>query len=162
MIFTTYIDDKSHEVKIVEEEEGFLISIDNREPFHIDVVDREVGDYAFIYKGRPYEFDVENKETLYNVLFRGNLFSLELFDQKSGVTKSKESDEKKLVSHMPGKIIKIMVQVGDMVSKGQGVIIMEAMKMENELKAPKDGKIKHIHIKEGQTVDAGENLILIE
>ena len=52
--------------------------------------------------------------------------------------------------------------MGDTVTKGQGLIIMEAMKMENELKAPSSGKVKDIKVKEGKTVDAGVDLLLIE
>lgn len=161
MIFTAHFDHKAHEVKIIEDKGGFLITIDKRESFHIDVTEKEAGGYAFIYKGRPYEFDVENKETTYNILHRGKLYSLELVHQKS-LTKAKETGEKKLISQMPGKIIQMMVKPGDTVSKGQGLLIMEAMKMENELKAPTAGIVKSIHVKIGQTVDTGANLIVIE
>lgn len=162
MIFTARFDGKPHEVKIVEDNEGYLITIDKKAPFHIDVDEKASGSYAFIYKGKPYEFDVEGKDTQYNVLSRGRLYSLELVNQKSGMTKSKEGGEKKLVARMPGKIIKILGKVGETVKKGQGLLIMEAMKMENELKATREGKIKTILVKEGQTVDAGEDLIHIE
>ena len=63
---------------------------------------------------------------------------------------------------MQGKIIKLLGKEGDLVKKGDGLIIMEAMKMENELKSPGQGKIKSIYVKEGQTVDAGEPLVLLE
>ncbi len=65
-------------------------------------------------------------------------------------------------SPMPGKVVKLLVAVGDEIKSGQGVVVVEAMKMENELKAPRDGKIKAIAVKEGQAVEAGQSLVSLE
>lgn len=63
---------------------------------------------------------------------------------------------------MPGKVVKLLVGVGDEVSAGDGVIIVEAMKMQNEMKAPKAGRIARVHVAEGNTVAAGEALLVVE
>jgi len=163
MIFNATFAERSHTIKITEDRDGcYQITIDNKEPFTIDVIDKQTGSYSVIYKGKAYEFDVEDKENQYNVLVKGRLYSLELVNQKSTTTKSKETGEQKLTAKMPGKIIKIQVKEGDEVTKGEGIIIMEAMKMENELKAPTTGKVKKIIVKEGQNVDAGADLIFFE
>jgi pyruvate carboxylase subunit B len=60
---------------------------------------------------------------------------------------------------MPGKILRILVKEGEQVKTGQGLLILEAMKMENEIPAPKDGVVKRILVKEGDTVDTGQPLI---
>jgi pyruvate carboxylase subunit B len=65
-------------------------------------------------------------------------------------------------SPMPGKVVKVLVGVGDEVKSGQGVVVVEAMKMENELKSPKDGKVKAVAVKEGQAVEAGQSLVTLE
>ncbi|MDB4970003.1 MAG: acetyl-CoA carboxylase biotin carboxyl carrier protein subunit [Myxococcales bacterium] len=65
-------------------------------------------------------------------------------------------------SPMPGKVVKVLVAAGDEVKAGQGVVVVEAMKMENELKAPKDGKVKSVSAKEGQPVEAGQTLVTLE
>jgi len=65
-------------------------------------------------------------------------------------------------SPMPGKVVKVLVAVGDEVKAGQGVVVVEAMKMENELKSPKDGKVKAVSAKEGQAVEAGQSLVTLE
>jgi biotin carboxyl carrier protein len=65
-------------------------------------------------------------------------------------------------AQMPGKVIKVLVEQGARVQVGQGVIIVEAMKMQNEMKSPKDGVIAKIHAAEGATVAAGETLMVIE
>ena len=63
---------------------------------------------------------------------------------------------------MPGKVIRILVQAGDAVEAGQGLAVIEAMKMQNELRSPKSGKVERILVKEGQNVSAGETLAWVE
>ena len=63
---------------------------------------------------------------------------------------------------MPGKVVRILVAEGDEVAKGDGVIVVEAMKMQNEMKSPKDGIVKTIKAHEGDTVNAGDVLVIIE
>ncbi|HZS38549.1 MAG TPA: biotin/lipoyl-containing protein, partial [Polyangia bacterium] len=65
-------------------------------------------------------------------------------------------------SPMPGKVVKVLVRAGDDVKAGQGIVVVEAMKMENELKAPRDGKIKEVQVQEGQAVEAGQTLATLE
>jgi biotin carboxyl carrier protein len=65
-------------------------------------------------------------------------------------------------SPMPGKVVKLLVAAGDEVKSGQGVAVVEAMKMENELRAPRDAKVKSVAVKEGQAVEAGQTLITLE
>ena len=64
-----------------------------------------------------------------------------------------------IASPMPGRVVKNLVNEGDAVSKGQGVVVVEAMKMENELKAPVDGIVKQLYAKDGDLVDAGTPLV---
>jgi biotin carboxyl carrier protein len=63
---------------------------------------------------------------------------------------------------MPGKVVKILVKSGDVVKEGQGLVVVEAMKMENELKSPKDGTVKEIFAKEGVAVENGAKLLIVE
>jgi biotin carboxyl carrier protein len=67
-----------------------------------------------------------------------------------------------LITQMPGKIVKLYKKEGDQVTKGETVLILEAMKMENEIKSGADGIIKTVNIKEGQAVEAGFLMIEIE
>ncbi|WP_297520195.1 pyruvate/oxaloacetate carboxyltransferase [Thermococcus sp.] len=67
-----------------------------------------------------------------------------------------------VTSPMPGKILRILVKEGEQVKTGQGLVVLEAMKMENEIPAPKDGVVKRILVKEGDTVDTGQPLIELE
>lgn len=71
-------------------------------------------------------------------------------------------EEGALYVNMPGKIVAILVKAGDIVQMGQGLVIVEAMKMENELKAGKSGKVSSIHVEVGATVDSGTLLVEID
>jgi len=62
---------------------------------------------------------------------------------------------------MPGKVIRILVQEGDTVEAGQGLLVVEAMKMQNEIRSPKGGTVERLHVKEGQPVNAGEVLCIV-
>lgn len=68
----------------------------------------------------------------------------------------------KIKSQMPGKILRINVKAGDTVKKGQSLLVMEAMKMENEIKSSQEGVIKEIKVTEGQAVETGAELILFQ
>lgn len=70
--------------------------------------------------------------------------------------------DKTIVAPMPGLVLKVEVEVGQAVRAGQGVVVVEAMKMENELKAPSDGVVASISVQPGQTVDKGATLIVLE
>lgn len=66
-----------------------------------------------------------------------------------------------VTSPMPGNILKVMVKAGDSVKRGQVLLILEAMKMENEIVAPKDGVVQAVNVNEGNTVDTGASLVVL-
>ena len=68
----------------------------------------------------------------------------------------------RLKAQMPGKIIRILVQSGQILVKDQPVMVMEAMKMENEIKAPQAGRVSQLQLKEGQAIESGAELLRIE
>jgi biotin carboxyl carrier protein len=68
----------------------------------------------------------------------------------------------RIVAPMPGKVVRVLLNAGDEVAARQGVLVVEAMKMQNEVQSPKDGKIAEIKVSEGQTVNAGDVLAVIE
>ena len=80
--------------------------------------------------------------------------------RKHGPQEAKGRQE--LLSPMPGKVIRVLVQAGEEVQAGQGVIVVEAMKMQNEIRSPKKGKVERVLAKEGQNVNAGEILAWVE
>jgi biotin carboxyl carrier protein len=67
-----------------------------------------------------------------------------------------------IVAPMPGKVIRLLVSLGDHVEVGQGLVVVEAMKMQNEIRSPKKGKVERLQAKEGQNVNAGDVLAWVE
>lgn len=83
-------------------------------------------------------------------------------DRPSGTRKRGPAGPMEVRAQMPGKVIKLLVQSGSPVQVGQGLIVVEAMKMQNEMKSPKEGIVSKIYAVEGATVAAGEVLIVVE
>jgi len=101
-------------------------------------------------------------------LFAGREYVAQFEDQRQRLLRSfgAQSEERRIAlsvkAPMPGLIVKIETKVGDMVKRGQGVMVVEAMKMENEVRAPSDGTVREIRVRERQTVEKGEVLVVIE
>jgi biotin carboxyl carrier protein len=72
------------------------------------------------------------------------------------------SGPQRVLAPMPGKIVRVLVKAGDMVKARQGLVVVEAMKMENELRAARDGRVREVQVSEGQSVDAGAVLLVVE
>lgn len=72
------------------------------------------------------------------------------------------SGPQRVVAPMPGKVVRVLVKPGDEVKPRQGLVVIEAMKMENELKAARAGRVRDVHVTEAQSVDAGAVLVIVE
>jgi len=73
-----------------------------------------------------------------------------------------EAGEQKIAASMPGRVVRVLARTGEAVRLGQGILVIEAMKMQNEVRSPKDGALKKLLVAEGANVNAGEVLALIE
>jgi biotin carboxyl carrier protein len=144
------------------------ISVDN-ELFNVDIVKVGPAEYSVLYKGRSYNIEVvpgsEPKHYTVNTFYFTH--DIEVVDAESRYIRSRNDAAGGHVSNiirspMPGKIVKILVAVGDAVEVGQTVIIVSAMKMESEFKASKAGIVSEIPVAEGDTVDGNQVLVVIE
>jgi biotin carboxyl carrier protein len=122
------------------------------------------GTYSILLGGRSLEITAE--ETAGGLLMRANgrEFQVEIIDPRSwrrgrGAGIELEGRQQ-LVAPMPGKIVRVLVAAGQQVSKGQGLLVIEAMKMQNEVCSPKSGTVEKL-AREGQTVNAGEVLAIV-
>src|SRR5574341_1044112 len=120
-----------------------------------------------IIDGRSYEVALEKNGSCISVYFYNDTIRLELFDARKFratelTKKSTPSGPLKILAPMPGKIIKLTVAENSRVQEGDSLLIMEAMKMQNELKAPKSGVVKQVHVKEGEPVSSSQVLLVLE
>jgi biotin carboxyl carrier protein len=82
--------------------------------------------------------------------------------QKKAGGATASSGPQRILAPMPGKVVRVLVKAGDEVKARQGLVVVEAMKMENELKAARDGRVRDVAVAEGQSVDAGAVLLIVE
>jgi biotin carboxyl carrier protein len=123
------------------------------------------GVYSVLLDGRSYEVRAEAREDCAWITVRGRRFRVVVTDPRrwnrkgSGIT-GHERDN--IVAPMPGKIVRLLVEPGDSVTTGQGIVVIEAMKMQNEMKSRRDGRVAALPVREGDTVGAGTVLATIE
>jgi biotin carboxyl carrier protein len=120
------------------------------------------GIFSILIEGRSYQATVLGPGT---IQVNDRVFSVEIFDPRelrarssSGASEGRQN----ILAPMPGKVVRLLVAAGDTVEAGQGLIVVEAMKMQNEMKSPKAGIVVEIRTVSGATVAAGEILIVIE
>lgn len=149
-------------VEVNQKDETVVAEIDGRR-YELEATQPEPNVWLFKLNGKIFECHV-GENGIVNI---GNHeISVKLIDPKrlrgSGNSDSVAEGIAEIRTAMPGKIVKVLVEIGNQVSAGDGVIIVEAMKMQNEMKAPKDGIVKEIRFSAGETVNAGDILLVVE
>ncbi len=123
--------------------------------------------YSMLLDHRSYEAVVDEREDLYHVLLAGDMYEVQVTDERSRRLASAfmafgdTGGEVSIRAPMSGLIVRVPVTEGEPVTKGQTVVILESMKMENELKSPRDGTVHHIHAKAGDNVEHNKVLVTI-
>jgi biotin carboxyl carrier protein len=167
MSYVATIDER--EVTITVEELGgsnYKVTIDGVE--HVVDAQPVAGSlWSVLYGNGSFEVDVTRLPAEeYEVLIQGDCHKFSLMnEQRRAMIRAGgkgSAGKAMLTSPMPGKVVKLLVAEGQEVEAGQGVIVVEAMKMENELKSAVAGKVKEIFVEEGQVVESGAKLLLVE
>jgi biotin carboxyl carrier protein len=167
MAFIGTLGDESYVVEIEETGKSvYRVSVDGHE-FVVDGKKTGRTNYSLIVDNRSFEIEVDNTGDEYRVLVDGRSYHIHLVDERrvrvGGNQAGAQMQGRQNVSvPMPGKVIAILVAEGDQVEKGQGLIIVEAMKMENEVHSPIAGEVKEIKVKTGETVEGGAVLLVVE
>ena len=122
--------------------------------------------FSLILNGQSYDVIVNPQASSFQVFVNGVPFNVTLYDP--GKARSFSSGEMNvsgpmvILSSMPGKVVKLLVSLGETVEKEQGLVVVEAMKMQNELKSPKAGRISQINVSENQSVNNEDPLLVVE
>lgn len=167
MAFIGSLGGRTYTVEIEEIEKSlYRVSVDGNE-FLVDGKKTGHSSYSLIMDQRSFEVDVDSSEDEYRVLVDGRTYHIHLVDERrvrlGGAQSGVELQGRQNVSvPMPGKVIAVLVAEGDRVEKGQGLVIVEAMKMENEVRSPISGEVKQIKVKTGEAVEAGAVLAVVE
>jgi biotin carboxyl carrier protein len=165
MIYEVTVGEKSYRVELQRAGEGWQCKLDGRE-LPLDVTSAQNGVLSLLLNGKSYEIKQEIAGPETNIVVGHERFSVALRDPRSLRSRrgagAAEQGVKKITAPMPGKIVRVLAPEGTAVQMGQSVIVIEAMKMQNELKAPKNGVVKKINVAEGAAVDAGQALAEVE
>jgi biotin carboxyl carrier protein len=162
------IEGEKHELYIRREQGRVFAEIDGR-AIEMDVHEGETGGYLLIIQGRVYDCRVGRSGAQADkaeVRVRGRVYTIALADPKrlrtAGSAATHDDGSAQILAQMPGKIVRVHVEAGAEVEAGDPLLVVEAMKMQNEMKSPKAGTVTVLNAKAGATVNAGEVLAVIE
>jgi len=165
MIYEVTIAEKLYRVELVRTEQEWKCKLDGRD-LPLDVVSAQDGMLSLLLQGKSYEVKQETVGAESNVVVGQERFSASVRDPRSFRSRRRsgasEQGVMKIKAPMPGKVVRILAPAGSQVEMGQSVVVIEAMKMQNELKAPKTGVVKKISVAEGAAVEAGQALAEVE
>jgi biotin carboxyl carrier protein len=123
--------------------------------------------FSMIVDGKSYESYVYPGEDEWQVLLRGRQYTVTVEDEREKRLRAAagsavaEGGEFHLKAPMPGLVVTVLVKEGDEVKKGQVLLILESMKMQNELKSPRDGKISRMRVKPGESVEQKQTMLSV-
>ncbi len=163
MKYVTTINGTTFEIEI--QKDGELTV--NGEPREVDFLTLGPSLYSVIMDNKSYEVVIEEREGSYELLMQGRLYTGDVLDERALLLAQRRSElgvssgELSIKSPMPGLIVDIPIAEGDEVDKGQTLVILESMKMQNELKAPRAGVVQRISVQPGQSVEQNKLLITL-
>lgn len=164
MKYEAEIDGRPFQIEFEQRNERVTATIDGR-AYDVEVLRPEDGVYLILAGERVYEARIwPDTSGKLNVRLRDQIFSAKIIDRKNRRPGEEHREEgpQQLVAPMPGKVVRVLLQSGDEVDAGQGVVIVEAMKMQNEIKSSRKGRVLEIRISEGETVNANQVLAVVE
>lgn len=173
MYFEAELRGKKYKVDVTEGRHNWKVSLQlsNNDWKHYDISKNDFRTaeayISFLFEGKSYLIDVLGQDTEYTVFTRNSFRTIKIFNDEMLLHESLKKggglgEAAELKSGMPGKIIEIFVKAGDEVKVGKPLLIMEAMKMENEMRAAQDVVIKEVCVKQGDSVESGALLIKFE
>lgn len=165
MKYITTVGEKQYLVEIIDDRH---VSVDGK-VYEVDfesVSGQPV--YSLIVDGKSHESYVAQVDDIWQVLMRGRLYPVSVEDEREKRLRAAagggvaETGEFHLKAPMPGLVVTIPVAEGQEIKKGQVLLILESMKMQNELKSPRDGKVNRIKVKAGESVEQRQTLLSVQ
>ncbi len=169
MKLTAELNNEKYEVEIMRGDGlNLTAEIDGR-AYELEASEPEPNVYLFKHQNKIYQIFVSpngKSGEPFAVNVGNQNYEIKIYDPKrlrgSGAVGGQTTGASEIKTAMPGKVVRVLAEVGAEIKQGDGVIIVEAMKMQNEMKSPKDGVIREIRFAEGATVNAGDVLAVIE
>ncbi len=166
MKYFVEINGRAHEVELTERLGVLNVSVDG-EPLDLNYSEVDgLGQFLVLSEGKSYAASIDGATTELGVTIAGRQYDVQIEDERERAAGAAERAAGKsgglVKSVMPGVVVELLVAQGQAVEEGQPLLILEAMKMQNEIKAPVTGLVKVLHAAPGRAVAAGEKLVEIE
>jgi biotin carboxyl carrier protein len=164
MTYDINVEGRNYRLELIRVDGRWETRIDGRE-VAIDAVLARRDVLSIILDGKAYEIKRERTATDMHLWVGPRRYAVQLRDPRSLRTRASADDGKgprKLLAPMPGKVVRVLLKEESEVEAGQGVVVVEAMKMQNEIKSPKKGIVRKIVAAEGAPVNAGDVLAIVE
>ena len=164
MTYEIAIDGKNYRLDLEQSDGRWTCRVDGRE-VAVDAVLARPNVLSLRMGNKAYEVKCERVGSDVHIWVGSRRFAAEVRDPRSLRSRARAVDDqgpKKLTAPMPGKVVRILLAKGSEVEAGAGVLVVEAMKMQNEVKSPKKGVIQKILVSEGAAVNAGDVLAIVE
>jgi biotin carboxyl carrier protein len=165
MIYEVIVNGKPHRLEVEKAADGWDCRL-NGTAIHIDALIPRRDVLSLLVDGHSYEIKREQTATDLHMWVGSTRFAVELRDPRSLRSRQKAAGDdkgpKKLLAPMPGRIVRVLVAENAEVEAGQGIVVVEAMKMQNEIKSPKKGIVKKILAIAGAAVNPGDVLAIVE
>ncbi len=161
MTYTFKIKDKVFSVEIEKEKDQTVVKINEKDiPVEFEKIDDNL--YSIILDGKSLTIGVLKDGKNLQVFMDGDLFEIQAISERDQRKSSQVlSGVQEIKSPMPSRVVKILKEVGDEVAADEGVVVVEAMKMESELKSPIDGIVTNVAVNEGDAAEAGTTLLIV-
>ena len=164
MIWEARVDGRSVPVEVREEVDGrFAVTVDGQR-LSVDAREAGRGFLSLLVDGQSHTAAALRQGDGWAVVIGRDAFAVDLLEASRHVGSAPRAatGPARLKAPMPGKIVRLLAAVGAPVEAGQGLVVMEAMKMENELRAPRAGQLRELGVQEGQTVETGHLIAVVE
>jgi len=160
MTYSFKLNNQLYNVNIEEDESTVVVEIDGEE-HRVEYTQLDTNLFSIILDGKSLTIGTFKSGKQLQVFYDGNLYELESISGRELSKTGGFGSGLEVISPMPSRVVKILKKEGDDVEQNEGVVVVEAMKMESELKAPQSGKIKTIKVKEGDAVEANSILVVL-
>jgi len=162
VIFDATVDGRTIRVEVRGGDGRYRLTLDGA-PLEVDVAGGGRGLSSLLVGGESHEVGIERREGGHTIVFPGESLTVELAAAARGASAPARhaAGPARLVAPMPGRVVRVLEVPGADVAAGQALFVIEAMKMENELKAPRAGRLQEVAVREGQAVEAGALLAVV-
>jgi biotin carboxyl carrier protein len=157
--------EKTRVIELERDASGWRVTLDGR-PVTVDAVEIAPNTLSILFEGQSFEISVTpSPDGKLKLQSGAHEFTAEVIDPRAWSGRRHGNVEaegrQQILAPMPGKVVRLLVKAGDHVEAGQGLLVVEAMKMQNEIRSPKSGTVERVLVTEGQPVNAGQVLCVV-